>query len=50
MCSSIFSINSVMRSHDRNTQIFNKLMISLGYSEYVTQGGDWGHVVRKPYG
>ncbi|KAF8265862.1 alpha/beta-hydrolase [Lactarius quietus] len=26
-------------------ELFNKLMISLGYSEYVTQGGDWGHVV-----
>ena len=25
-------------------------MISLGYTEYVTQGGDWGHVVRDPYG
>ncbi|KAH8982021.1 Alpha/Beta hydrolase protein [Lactarius akahatsu] len=25
------------------TQLFNKLMISLGYTEYVTQGGDWGH-------
>ncbi|KAH9974906.1 alpha/beta-hydrolase [Lactifluus volemus] len=25
--------------------LFNKLMISLGYSEYVTQGGDWGHVL-----
>ncbi|KAH9169961.1 Alpha/Beta hydrolase protein [Lactarius sanguifluus] len=24
-------------------ELFNKLMISLGYSEYVTQGGDWGH-------
>ena len=21
-------------------------MISLGYSEYVTQGGDWGNLVR----
>jgi hypothetical protein len=21
-------------------------MLSLGYSEYVTQGGDWGHLVR----
>jgi hypothetical protein len=20
-------------------------MSSLGYSEYVTQGGDWGHIV-----
>ncbi|KAH8990632.1 Alpha/Beta hydrolase protein [Lactarius hatsudake] len=24
--------------------LFNKLMISLGYTEYVTQGGDWGHI------
>jgi Epoxide hydrolase N terminus len=31
-------------------ELFNKLMISLGYSEYVTQGGDWGHIVRKRYG
>ena len=22
-------------------------MTALGYTEYVTQGGDWGHVVRK---
>ena len=21
-------------------------MLSLGYSEYVTQGGDWGRLVR----
>jgi hypothetical protein len=21
-------------------------MLSLGYTEYVTQGGDWGHGVR----
>ncbi|KAH9018196.1 alpha/beta-hydrolase [Lactarius deliciosus] len=26
-------------------ELFNRLMISLGYSEYVTQGGDWGHVL-----
>ena len=39
-----------MCAYDVNcaTQLFNKLMISLGYSEYVTQGGDWGHVVRTP--
>ena len=37
-------------SHSCTTQLFNKLMISLGYTEYVTQGGDWGHVVRNPYG
>ena len=27
-------------------KLLNKLMLSLGYSEYVTQGGDWGHTVR----
>ncbi|KAI0259497.1 alpha/beta-hydrolase [Gloeopeniophorella convolvens] len=27
-------------------ELFNKLMISLGYKEYVTQGGDWGYYVR----
>jgi len=26
-------------------ELFNKLMVSLGYTEYVTQGGDWGHVL-----
>ncbi|KAI9436110.1 Alpha/Beta hydrolase protein [Lactarius psammicola] len=26
-------------------ELFNKLMISLGYTEYVTQGGDWGHML-----
>ncbi|KAN0135063.1 Alpha/Beta hydrolase fold [Lactarius tabidus] len=26
-------------------ELFNKLMVSLGYDEYVTQGGDWGHAV-----
>jgi len=26
-------------------ELFNKLMLSLGYTEYVTQGGDWGHVL-----
>ncbi|KAH8981170.1 Alpha/Beta hydrolase protein [Lactarius akahatsu] len=26
-------------------ELFNKLMISLGYTEYVTQGGDWGHIL-----
>ncbi|KAI0259501.1 Alpha/Beta hydrolase protein [Gloeopeniophorella convolvens] len=28
-------------------ELFNKLMISLGYSEYVTQGGDWGFVLTR---
>ncbi|KAI0718270.1 alpha/beta-hydrolase [Cerioporus squamosus] len=26
-------------------ELLNKLMISLGYSEYVYQGGDWGHIL-----
>ncbi|KAI0351456.1 alpha/beta-hydrolase [Trametes cingulata] len=26
-------------------QVFNKLMLSLGYEEYVYQGGDWGHIL-----
>ncbi|KAI0775496.1 alpha/beta-hydrolase [Trametes elegans] len=25
--------------------VFNKLMLSLGYEEYVYQGGDWGHML-----
>jgi len=29
-----------------NRKLLNKLMLSLGYSEYVTQGGDWGRLVR----
>ncbi|KAI8989684.1 alpha/beta-hydrolase [Trametes punicea] len=26
-------------------EVFNKLMLSLGYNEYAYQGGDWGHVL-----
>nr|VWO97451.1 BTP domain-containing protein [Ganoderma boninense] len=26
-------------------ELLNKLMLSLGYSEYVYQGGDWGHIL-----
>ncbi|KAI0643077.1 alpha/beta-hydrolase [Trametes meyenii] len=26
-------------------ELMNKLMLSLGYDEYVYQGGDWGHAV-----
>ncbi|TBU56210.1 alpha/beta-hydrolase [Dichomitus squalens] len=26
-------------------EVANKLMISLGYNEYVVQGGDWGHYI-----
>ncbi|KAF8890005.1 Alpha/Beta hydrolase protein [Gymnopilus junonius] len=28
-------------------EVGNKLMLALGYSEYVTQGGDWGHVITE---
>ncbi|EIM85901.1 alpha/beta-hydrolase [Stereum hirsutum FP-91666 SS1] len=28
-------------------EIGNKLMLSLGYEEYVTQGGDWGHLITR---
>ncbi|KAI0655829.1 alpha/beta-hydrolase [Cubamyces menziesii] len=27
------------------SEVFNKLMLSLGYPEYVYQGGDWGHLL-----
>ena len=27
----------------------HKLMLELGYTEYVTQGGDWGHLVCTAY-
>jgi hypothetical protein len=36
-------------AHGYIVQLFNKLMISLGYTEYVTQGGDLGHGVRNLY-
>ncbi|KAI0300685.1 alpha/beta-hydrolase [Multifurca ochricompacta] len=29
------------------TELLNKLMLSLGYSEYVTQGGDWGRYLTR---
>ncbi|KAF8158464.1 Alpha/Beta hydrolase protein [Crassisporium funariophilum] len=28
-------------------EVGNKLMISLGYNEYVTQGGDWGYAITQ---
>ncbi|KAF8802595.1 alpha/beta-hydrolase [Phlegmacium glaucopus] len=28
-------------------EVANKLMLSLGYNEYVTQGGDWGHMITR---
>jgi len=32
-------------AHDQMAEVGNKLMLSLGYDEYVTQGGDWGAIV-----
>ncbi|KAH9945052.1 alpha/beta-hydrolase [Epithele typhae] len=28
-------------------ELFNKLMVALGYNEYVYQGGDWGGILGK---
>ncbi|RDB18925.1 putative epoxide hydrolase [Hypsizygus marmoreus] len=28
-------------------EVGNKLMLSLGYDEYVTQGGDWGYLITR---
>ncbi|TFK73181.1 alpha/beta-hydrolase [Pluteus cervinus] len=28
-------------------EVCNKLMLSLGYNEYVTQGGDWGSIITR---
>ena len=31
-------------------ETFNKLMIALGYTKYVAQGGDWGFVITRRLG
>ena len=41
-----YCLNSLVDSHLQIWKLLNKLMISLGYTEYVTQGGDWGYFVR----
>ncbi|EGN99660.1 hypothetical protein SERLA73DRAFT_88214 [Serpula lacrymans var. lacrymans S7.3] len=28
-------------------EVGNKLMLALGYNEYVTQGGDWGYMITR---
>ncbi|KAJ7116815.1 Alpha/Beta hydrolase protein [Mycena crocata] len=28
-------------------EVGHKLMLALGYNEYVTQGGDWGHAITR---
>ncbi|KAJ7430583.1 Alpha/Beta hydrolase protein [Mycena galericulata] len=39
---------------EQYADVANKLMLSLGYKEYVTQGGDWGYpittTIAKTYG
>ncbi|TFK97446.1 Alpha/Beta hydrolase protein [Pterulicium gracile] len=32
---------------DKFAETFNKLMLSLGYDEYATQGGDWGSFISR---
>ena len=28
-------------------EVCNKLMLALGYNEYITQGGDWGSLITR---
>ncbi|KAJ7158310.1 Alpha/Beta hydrolase protein [Mycena crocata] len=32
---------------DQYAEVCNKLMLALGYNEYVTQGGDWGFAITR---
>ncbi|KAF7310174.1 putative epoxide hydrolase [Mycena indigotica] len=32
---------------DQYAEVGNKLMLALGYDEYVTQGGDWGFAITR---
>ncbi|KAF5360420.1 hypothetical protein D9756_004974 [Leucocoprinus leucothites] len=32
---------------DQYAEISHKLMLALGYNEYVTQGGDWGAIITR---
>lgn len=31
--------------HEQHAEVMNKLMLKLGYQEYVVQGGDWGSFI-----
>ncbi|KAH7928392.1 alpha/beta-hydrolase [Leucogyrophana mollusca] len=35
---------------EQYAELGNKLMLALGYNEYVTQGGDWGHLITRTMG
>ncbi|KAI5921456.1 microsomal epoxide hydrolase [Camillea tinctor] len=37
-------------SVDQHAEIMNKLMLRLGYDEYVAQGGDWGFFIIRAMG
>jgi len=34
-------------AHPQIAEVGNKLMLALGYNEYVTQGGDWGYSITR---
>ncbi|KAI9512130.1 alpha/beta-hydrolase [Russula earlei] len=36
-----------VKQYAEKPKLFHKLMLSLGYTEYVTQGGDWGQFVTR---
>ncbi|KAI8145973.1 Alpha/Beta hydrolase protein [Fennellomyces sp. T-0311] len=44
-----FSEAPKVRGHGvaKNAEILNALMVKLGYTEYVLQGGDWGGIIGK---
>ncbi|KAK7439024.1 hypothetical protein VKT23_017730 [Stygiomarasmius scandens] len=33
--------------HDYHAEVGHKLMLALGYNEYVTEGGDWGYAITR---
>jgi pimeloyl-ACP methyl ester carboxylesterase len=37
-------------AHAQYAELLNKLMLQLGYDEYVTQGGDWGTSITRALG
>ncbi|RDW89650.1 hypothetical protein BP6252_01682 [Coleophoma cylindrospora] len=35
---------------EKHAEVYNKLMIALGYDQYVAQGGDWGSLILRGLG